>query len=95
MTRTRFGWSPAPTSPAGLARTCRAAAARDVYQRATLQALAHAAGSTVSYVKPHGALYNTVVNHEDQARAVAQAVHAVDLALTVVGLAGSAASLGL
>ena len=63
--------------PAGLART-RAAAARDVYQRATLQALAHRAGSTVSYVKPHGALYNTVVNHEDQARTVAEAVHAVD-----------------
>jgi 5-oxoprolinase (ATP-hydrolysing) subunit A len=37
----------------------RAAAARDV-RIGALQALAHAAGSTVSYVKPHGALYNTV-----------------------------------
>jgi UPF0271 protein len=50
--------------PAGLARTCRAAedlTADVVYQIGALQALAHAAGSAVSYVKPHGALYNTVV----------------------------------
>ena len=49
-----------------------------IYQIGALQALAHAAGSTVSYVKPHGALYNTIVNNHDQARAVAEAVHAVD-----------------
>ncbi len=49
-----------------------------IYQIGALQALAHAAGSSVSYVKPHGALYNTIVNNHDQARAVAEAVHAVD-----------------
>ena len=48
-----------------------------VYQIGALQALAHAAGSAVPYVKPHGALYNTVVSSEYQARAVAAAVHAV------------------
>jgi 5-oxoprolinase (ATP-hydrolysing) subunit A len=61
-----------------------------IYQIGALQGLARAAGSTVSYVKPHGALYNTVVKHEQQARAVAEAIHAVDPALPVLGLAGSA-----
>jgi 5-oxoprolinase (ATP-hydrolysing) subunit A len=61
-----------------------------IYQIGALQALAAAAGSTVSYVKPHGALYNTIVTAADQARAVADAVHAVDTRLPVLGLAGSA-----
>src|SRR5664279_820283 len=60
-----------------------------VYQIGALQALAHAAGSTVSYVKPHGALYNTIVTDAGQAAAVAEAVHAVDPRLPVLGLAGS------
>jgi UPF0271 protein len=60
-----------------------------IYQIGALQALAHAAGTTVSYVKPHGALYNTIVNHEAQAAAVALAVHSVDPTLPVLGLAGS------
>lgn len=60
-----------------------------VYQIGALQALAHAAGSAVSYVKAHGALYNTIVNHNEQARAVAEAVHAVDPSLPVLGLSGS------
>jgi UPF0271 protein len=61
-----------------------------IYQIGALQALAHAAGSTVSYVKPHGALYNTIVTDPGQAAAVAEAVHAVNDALPVLGLAGSA-----
>lgn len=64
-------------------------AADVIYQIGALQALAHAAGSSVVYVKPHGALYNAIVNHRDQARAVAEAVHAVDPGLAVLGLAGS------
>jgi UPF0271 protein len=60
-----------------------------IYQIGALQALAHAAGSTVSYVKPHGALYNTIVTNHSQARAVAEAVHAVDPGLPVLGLSGS------
>ncbi len=61
-----------------------------IYQIGALQALAHAAGSTVSYVKPHGALYNTIVTHRAQAHAVAEAVNAVDPGLPVLGLTGSA-----
>ncbi len=60
-----------------------------IYQIGALQALARAAGATVSYVKPHGALYNAIVNNHGQARAVARAVHAVDRDLPVLGLAGS------
>jgi len=60
-----------------------------IYQIGALQALARASGSTLGYVKPHGALYNTIVEDRDQARAVAQAVHAVDPSLPVLGLSGS------
>jgi UPF0271 protein len=60
-----------------------------IYQIGALQALAQAAGSTVCYVKPHGALYNTIVTHRDQAAAVAEAVRTVDAGLPVLGLAGS------
>ena len=59
------------------------------YQIGALQALAQVAGSAVRYVKPHGALYNTIVNNHAQARAVAEAVHAVDPNLPVLGLSGS------
>lgn len=61
-----------------------------IYQIGALQALARAAGSVLSYVKPHGALYNTIVTNREQARAVAEAVCAVDPGLPVLGLAGSA-----
>jgi UPF0271 protein len=60
-----------------------------IYQIGALQALARAAGTTLGYVKPHGALYNTIVTDSDQARAVAEAVHASDPTLPVLGLAGS------
>jgi 5-oxoprolinase (ATP-hydrolysing) subunit A len=61
-----------------------------VYQIGALHGLAQAAGSAVSYVKPHGALYNTIVTNREQAAAVAEAVQTVDAGLPVLGLAGSA-----
>ena len=61
-----------------------------VYQIGALQAIAAASGTTVSYVKPHGALYNTIVTDREQAAAVAEAVHLVDATLPVLGMAGSA-----
>src|ERR1700744_4509672 len=54
-----------------------------VYQIGALRGLAQAAGSTVSYVKPHGALYNTIVSHSEQAAAVAEAIRSIDSALPV------------
>ena len=60
-----------------------------VYQIGALHGLARAAGAGVSYVKPHGALYNTIVTNREQAAAVAEAVHMVDAGLPVLGLTGS------
>jgi 5-oxoprolinase (ATP-hydrolysing) subunit A len=61
-----------------------------VYQIGALQAIAPASGTTVSCVKPHGALYNTIVTNSEQGAAVAEAVHPVDTTLPVLGMAGSA-----
>jgi UPF0271 protein len=61
-----------------------------IYQIGALQALAEASGTAVRYVKPHGALYNAVVHHRDQAQAVVEAVRAVDPTLPLLGLPGSA-----
>lgn len=61
-----------------------------IYQIGALDALARSTGSGVTYVKPHGALYNAIVHHRDQARAVVEAVRAVDPSLPVLGLPGSA-----
>ena len=61
-----------------------------VYQIGALQGIAQACGATVSYVKPHGALYNTIVTNREQGAAVAEAVRLVDSTLPVLGMAGSA-----
>lgn len=60
-----------------------------VYQIGALQALAAAEGARVKYVKPHGGLYNAIVHHTAQARAVVDAVKAVDPGLPIMGLPGS------
>ena len=61
-----------------------------IYQIGALQGLARAAGTTVRYVKPHGALYNTIAHDERQARDVIAAIRAADPSLVLVALAGSA-----
>ncbi len=61
-----------------------------IYQIGALQAFAGVAGSRVSYVKPHGALYNAIVHHEEQAAAVVHAILDYDATLPVLGLPGSA-----
>ncbi|TWP32799.1 LamB/YcsF family protein [Leekyejoonella antrihumi] len=60
-----------------------------LYQIGALEAFARVAGTRVSYVKPHGALYNAIVHHEEQAAAVAEAVRRYDRTLPVLGLPGS------
>jgi UPF0271 protein len=64
-------------------------AAAVIYQIGALDALARSVGGAVAYVKPHGALYNAVVDHEEQATAVVEAVASVDDRLPLVGLPGS------
>lgn len=51
-----------------------------------LDEIAHAAGGRVSYVKPHGALYNAIVDDEDQARAVVDAIEQHSAPLPLMGL---------
>lgn len=63
------------------------------YQIGALEVFARAAGSTVSYVKPHGALYNRTVHDAVQAAAVVAGVRLVagtrPGGLPVLGLPGS------
>ncbi|OLT15337.1 hypothetical protein BJF80_10800 [Serinicoccus sp. CUA-874] len=61
-----------------------------LYQIGALEALARVEGTRVAYVKPHGALYNAIVHHEEQAGAVVEAVRSYDPGLAVLGLPGSA-----
>lgn len=60
-----------------------------IYQIGALKGLAAAAGTAVRYVKPHGALYNTIAHDERQARDVIAAILAIDPTLALVALAGS------
>ena len=60
-----------------------------IYQIGALKGLAAVAGTAVRYVKPHGALYNTIAHDERQARDVIAAIRAIDPSLVLVGLAGS------
>ncbi|SFS18462.1 UPF0271 protein [Agrococcus baldri] len=58
------------------------------YQLGALQALAASAGGRAAYVKPHGALYNTIARDEAKAKVVVAAIRAVDPSLVLLGLAG-------
>lgn len=58
------------------------------YQLGALIGLSAAVGGRVSYVKPHGALYNTIARDEKQSAAVVAAIKAIDPTLVLLGLAG-------
>ncbi|MCP2169406.1 LamB/YcsF family protein [Goodfellowiella coeruleoviolacea] len=60
-----------------------------IYQIAALDGFARIAGTRVRYVKPHGALYNAIVTHAEQAAAVVEAVRRYDPDLPVLGLPNS------
>lgn len=62
-----------------------------LYQLGALQALANGAGARIRYVKPHGALYNTIVHHKTHAQAVVDAVRAFSPDLPLLLLPGSMA----
>lgn len=57
-----------------------------LYQIGALERLAAVAGTWVRYVKPHGALYNTIVHHEAQAAAVVEALAVHGGGLPLLGL---------
>ncbi|MCH1489383.1 MAG: LamB/YcsF family protein [Ilumatobacteraceae bacterium] len=61
-----------------------------LYQLGALDAFAQVAGSEVSYVKPHGALYHAACAERRVADAVVEAVADYDHSMSVLGLPGSA-----
>lgn len=66
-----------------------------LYQLSAIDGVARTVGGEVSYVKPHGALYNTIVHHEQQAEAVVRAIRdfseGAGRQLALLGLPGSRA----
>lgn len=60
-----------------------------IYQIGALQGLARAAGTSVTHVKPHGALYNTIAVDAGQGAAVIEGIKAADPSLVMMGLAGT------
>ncbi|MDQ0322129.1 UPF0271 protein [Pararhizobium capsulatum DSM 1112] len=60
-----------------------------IYQIGAIKGLAKAAGTTVRYVKPHGALYNTIAYDARQAADVITGIKAVDPQLILMALAGA------
>ena len=59
------------------------------YQVAALKGMAESLGGVLSYVKPHGALYNTMVDEAEVADNVIAAVRDIDSDLKLMGLAHS------
>ncbi|HKK79729.1 MAG TPA: 5-oxoprolinase subunit PxpA [Phaeodactylibacter sp.] len=91
--RLNFGRKPMPLPPERLQAEVR-------YQVAALKGMVESLGGRLSYVKPHGALYNQMAFDEPTARPVLAAVKEIDTDLALMGLAGSplqkwAASAGL
>lgn len=59
------------------------------YQIAAIKGLTESLGGQVRYVKPHGALYNTMASNRKEAETVAEAILSMDEHLAIMGLAGS------
>lgn len=62
-----------------------------LYQLAAITGVAHSVGARVTYVKPHGALYNAIAHHEAQAEAVVGAMIDFNDSLVLMGLPGTIA----
>lgn len=60
-----------------------------IYQIGALKGIATAAGTSVRYVKPHGALYNRIAYDAKQGQAVIDGIKAVDASLVLMGLANA------
>lgn len=59
------------------------------YQLGALAAMVKAEGLTLSYVKPHGALYNQAAKDEALATQIVEVIKAFDPSLALMGLSGS------
>lgn len=72
-----------------IAYTPEALYAEVVYQVGAVQAAAQTVGAQVAYVKPHGAMYNTIATDATLAAAVISAVKDVNPELKLMCLSGS------
>ncbi len=59
------------------------------YQLAALIGVTKALGGKVSYVKPHGALYNTAADSDAEAQILIATIQSMDEDLALMGLSGS------
>jgi len=59
------------------------------YQIGALKSLAESQGGSLKYVKPHGALYNSIANDSEEGKTVLEAIKSIDPSLKFMGLAGS------
>ncbi|MBW3628325.1 MAG: LamB/YcsF family protein [Gemmatimonadetes bacterium] len=87
------GAHPGMADPEGFGRRAVEVTPEEAYrlvreQVTALAEVATACGSTLSHVKPHGALYNLAATDAAVAEAVARAVHDLDARLVLFGLSG-------
>lgn len=85
----RIGAHPAYPDLAGFGRRSMACSAQEVedmllYQIGALDGICRAEGTRVSYVKPHGALYNDMMRKPELLRAVMRAVRLYDPGLPLM-----------
>ncbi|WP_236587860.1 5-oxoprolinase subunit PxpA [Marivirga aurantiaca] len=59
------------------------------YQISALKGMTESLGGRLVYVKPHGALYNSITNNEEEGIATLEAIQAIDPQLAIMGLPGS------
>jgi len=59
------------------------------FQIATLTSMTESLGGKVSYVKPHGALYNTAADNKEEATVIVEAIKEIGDELALLGMAGS------
>jgi len=57
------------------------------YQVSALKGLVESKGGTLAYVKPHGALYNSIAQDQEEAAAVIRGIQAIDKSLMIMALA--------
>ena len=59
------------------------------FQITTLTSMTDSLGGKVSYVKPHGALYNTAADNKEEATVIVEAIKEIGDELALLGMAGS------
>ena len=59
------------------------------YQVAAIKGMTESLGGRLSYVKPHGALYNTASKNKKETETIIEAIQEIDPSLALMGLAGS------